>query len=132
MIKKTKIEKIAIKNCNSIGEMEDYIIELNLLYDDFIGYSNSILQNLVESYRYFNENEFNRCYSKIEEAKRNIQIIRRKTDMLENRIFESTLPDNAMCFLFDENLQEINQDIINFNKNFDILMQKINFKFFLI
>lgn len=130
--KQMKPESITIKDCDSIGEMIDYILELNLTYDKVLSFLDSSLDNLKTSYKYFNENEYNRCYFKLEELKRDIQIIRRNTDILDDRIFDSTLPDNAMCFLFDESLKEINKKISKMNNKFNIVLEKINFKFFLI
>ena len=127
-----KLEKVILKNCNSIGEMLDYIVELNCLYDEINDFLNDKLDNLKMSYKLFNEHEYNRCYDKIEELKRDAQIIRRKTDLLDDRIFDSTLPDHAMCFLFDENLKEINKEIFNWNEKANYIMEKITFKFFLI
>lgn len=125
-------ETINIKNCNSIGEMVDYIVELELLYDKVTDFLDSNLDNLKTSYRYFNEHEYNRCYLKLEELKRDMQIVRRQTDILDNRIFDSTLPDHVMCFAFDEALKEINKNIINLNDKCNSIMEKITFKFFLI
>jgi len=125
-------ETINIKNCNSIGEMVDYILELNMLYDKVTDFLDSNLDNLKTSYRYFNEHEYNRCYLKLEELKRDTQIVRRQTDILDNRIFDSTLPDHVMCFAFDETLKEINKNIVNLNEKCNSIMEKITFKFFLI
>ena len=127
-----KLETVNLKNCNSIGEMVDYIVELNCIYDKINEYLNSSLNNLKLSYKFFNEHEYNRCHDKIEELKRDMQIIRRRTDLLDERIFDSTLPDGAMCFLFDENLKEINKEIFNWNEKANYIMEKITFKFFLI
>ena len=63
---------INIKNCNSIGEMLDYIAELNMLYDKLVDFIDSNLDNLKTSYRYFDEHEYNRCYLKLEELKREL------------------------------------------------------------
>jgi len=123
---------INIKNCNSIGEMLDYIAELNMLYDKLVDFIDCNLDNLKTSYRYFDEHEYNRCYLKLEELKRDMQIVRRQTDILDNRIFDSTLPDHVMCFAFDEAIKEINKNIVDLNNKCNSIMEKITFKFFLI
>ena len=132
MTNNMKPETIHIKNCNSIGEMIDYILELNLIYDKVLSFLDVSLDTLKTSYKYFNEYEYNRCYFKLEELKRDVQIIRRKTDILDDRIIDSTLPDHTMCFLFDESLKEINKEILKMNSKFNYILEKISFKFFLI
>lgn len=127
-----KIEKLVIKQCNSIGEMIDYIIELNTLYDKLYSYLESNIESLKISYKYFNKDEYDICYYKTEEIKRDLQIIRRKTDLLENKIIDSTLPDSAMCFLFDKKLKEINTSMIKFEIKLSKIMEKMSLKFFLI
>ena len=96
--KKTELEQITLRDCKSIGEMVDYIVEISFLYDNISSLIDTNLIKLKNSYRYFNEHEYNKCHTKLEELKRDVQIIRRKTDILEERLFDSTLPDNAMCF----------------------------------
>lgn len=130
--KQARPETIHIKDCDSIGETIDYILELNLLYDNIVSFLDSNLDNLKSSYRYFSEHEYNVCHSKLQELKRDVQIIRRKTDILDNKIMDSTLPDHAMCFLFKSSLKKINKEILNLNEKFNDVMEKITFKFFLI
>ena len=132
MTNKMKARTVNLKNCDSIGEMVDYTVELNVLYEDITNYLDFNLDNLKTSYKYFNEHKYNRCYSKLEELKRDIQIVRRKTDILDDKIFDSTLPDSAMCFLFDKNLKEINREILKLNEKSNDILEKITFKFFLI
>lgn len=129
---KIEIEEIQGKDCQSIGTMCDYLIELSyFLHRTSITMSDNAAA-LKQTYKYFSRNEYNKCYDRLAELKRDLQIVRRKVEILENKLDDSTLPDNAPCFFFAEYLQEIMQDILGLREKYNSLINKISCKLILL
>ena len=129
---KIALEEIEEKDCKSIGHMCDYLIELSFfLHKTSVAMEDNALR-LRKTYKYFSRNEFNNAFGRLSELKRDLQIVRRKVELLENKLDDSTLPDNAPCFFFAEYLREIMQEIVILRGKYNSLINKISCKLILL
>lgn len=129
---KIEIEEIQGKDCQSIGHMCDYLAELSYFLHRTSTTMKGNAAQLKKTYKYFSRNEYNKCYGRMSELKRDLQIVRRKVKLLENKLYDSTLPDNAPCFFFSEYLKEIMQYILGLREKYNSLINKISCKLILL
>ena len=127
-----ELGQVCPKQCEFISEMDDSLIELSYILHRTVLHVNLNKSELKNSYKYFDRNEYNACYYKLSEAKRDIQIIRRKIELLENKIDDSTLPDNAPCFYFKDYFDEIMDETVKLKEKYINLINKISCKLLLL
>lgn len=129
---KIELGQVENKVCETIGSMDDNLIELSYILHRTTIHLNENKLELKKTYKYFNRNEYNLCYDKFSEVKRDIQIIRRKIELLESKIDDCTLPDSAPCFYFKQYFDDIMDETIKLKEKYYNLINKISCKLLLL